>query len=336
MLTKLINKTACITSITTLSIVGYSQLTYAASIGLQDVYIFENFKNPSGLDITNDVVNTALSSSGTPISLPGEVTFIPTSAISGSVREFDTGNLRNDILVNIGVLQSSGNSVLTAIASLNLDQSPSTPIGYNILPSLDFSNVSSAALGTGAKLSYISMHTYSVDNESNTNPIQTFADRLNQGSFTFVSLKNDNSLTNDLNTLALVSGVPVDTVSGSTFWRYCGKALEVAGETIISGTTCAAAGAGAGALIGAGTGTVTLPGIGTVSGGVGGAIIGGAAGGVAGAGGGFLQGLGSAVKENNEPNPSKPVPEPLTLSATAIAGAFGLWMKYKQKRSHTV
>jgi hypothetical protein len=284
------------------------QVANAASVGLQDVYFFDSFVNPEGIDITSNIIDTALAgSTSTSFNLANGATFRPTSAITGTALDFNTGEIRNNVLVDVGVVSVNGNRLLTAIASTNLEQNSNTPIGTEFLVNLNLTNVPQATLGSGATVDYSFLQTFSIDGESTVNTSETFADRINAGSF-LALLNLDSGFESSLNNFTRVENVPITTVEGSTFWRYVGKCGVVVGGTI------------GGACGGAAVGAVTVPVIGSVPG----TVIGGI--------GGFSGSAGLMAVLNNQPNPPKPVPEPITILGSGVALGFGVFLKLRKHK----
>jgi hypothetical protein len=304
--------------ITTLIIWAFPLAAMAVPLGLQDVYVFGTFLNTEGQDVTENVIDTALTSVLSPLSIPGGVTFIPSASIGGRVVSPDTGVVRSDASAFFGILQYNTYEVPTAIVSI--ERSATTPLGTNFCVELSLDAVPNMPLGDTAKTEYIALHTYSLTNESTLNAAETFADRLNAGNFTVDGLDTGDSLSPfDLAHTAMVTNLPTQVIAGSTFWHYFGKGLEVVGESAGGGVGGGLAGAGLGAVITIETGP----------GAAAGAVVGGIVGGVGGAFAGFLHGLGGAIKDNTQVDPVRPVPEPATM---VLLGLGSLMMLIRRRR----
>jgi hypothetical protein len=161
-----------------------SAAAYAnGTIGLQSVYIFANFTDSTGSDVTSRILSIALNNPDPPLYLDSGAVFVPTSAITGSVID-SNGTMRNDVIVSFGVLQVMGNgtTVSSPIAIVSLERDSTVPLGADFTIELtvdpDLSGVPDIA-----SLGYLPLLTFSTDTESTNDVDQTFVDRINAGSF---------------------------------------------------------------------------------------------------------------------------------------------------------
>ncbi len=303
-------------------------IAQGSAFGLQDVFLFGEITNETTHQVLNDQIIAHLKTDFTgTYSLPGGLT-LTTTTNTGRVADRSSGTVRDsDGIVSMGIISFGGNENVVTIVSTYL--SASEALGRDFNAELDLTGISNVAVGDTISHEYVSLHTYSTPTDPTGNdPFGVFVNRIEEGSFTAAGLYQWGVHAYDPAKLAMGFSVG-EIISGSTFWRYFGKTLEVAGETLGAGIGGALGGAGVGAGIGAAAASPTGPGAaaGAATGAVIGGVVGGAGAGVA----GFLHGVGGAIKDNNEIDPPRPIPEPATLLlfGTGLACLVGTRRKNK-------
>ena len=248
----------------------------SATIGLQDVYIFEKVVNKTQkTEITEQIIEHLMKNSGASFSLPGEMK-LTASTIGGQIKDNSSGNDRdNDSFSNIGIIELNGKKNIIVIASTRLSAEKALGTDFNI--EIDLTGISDITIGDQVSLQYLFLHSYRTPDDPDKNdPFMVFAHRANQGSVAALGLFQEGTREYDEKLLALIT-TSAEIVKGSTRLRYAGKGALIAGTTIggiIAGTP--------------------------------GAVVGGILGGI----GGFLVGIGTAIIANDQPDPVPCTPPP--------------------------
>jgi len=308
------------TSILLTTLVGADAL--AVTLGTQDLFIIDTVRIDSGgmeIDLAPTLISNALSSPESTVLFAGGATFTSTSAFPGQVVDIDNFILGNTTVIP-GVWSFGGNQFFSILTSSDLDAQAET-LGISDSVEIDLTTVFPTDVNVGdvGRMDYTMIQLTppsDPSSESGLSPLEVAVSRSNEGLVFGPSIDNM--------TLAAIFDQPFVVSEGSKRWRYFGKGLSVVGQTIGGGV--------AGATIG-----TAVPVLGTG----GGAVVGGV--------GGFLTSLGNAIVENNKgddtpdprprtnnliPSPSKaqPVPEPLTMLASATALGFGAFFKRQHSK----
>ncbi len=100
----------------------------SANIAVQDLFIMENVRIPSGgqnVDLTSQLINGSMGSLGTPITLGGGVTFTPTNAFKSLALDADRIILDNTT-VQPGLLRLGNDSLFSVLTSPDLSKKAET------------------------------------------------------------------------------------------------------------------------------------------------------------------------------------------------------------------
>ena len=308
------------TSILLTTLVGADALAF--TLGTQDLFIIDTVRIDSGgmeIDLAPTLISNALSSPESTVLFAGGATFTSTSAFPGQVVDIDNFILGNTSVIP-GVLSFGGNQFFSILTSSDLDAQAET-LGISDSVELDLTTVFPTDVNVGdvGRMDYTMIQLTSPSDpssESGLSPLEVAVSRSNEGLVFGPSIDNM--------TLAAIFDQPFVVSQGSKGWRYFGKGLGVLGDT------------GLGALTGASLGSV-IPGLGTTAG----AIWGGGA--------TLLLSAGDAIERNNDgdetpdpappttliptPSQAQPVPEPLTMLASATAVGFGAFFKRQHSKN---
>lgn len=314
---------AVVLAISLLEGMTHASTAQAVTLGTQDLFIFDNPRVTSGgteVNLTSNLISTALNSPGDSVTFHGGATFTSTTAFESFALDKDLFRLEN-ITVTPGVLSYGGNQFFSALTSADLDIAPRN-IGISDLVQFDLNSVfpTNVRIGDIGRFNSTFIQLLPPSNpasEAGLSSLQVAASRANQGLVQIPSLDNA--------TPAQVFNQPFVVAEGSDGWRYFGKGLTVVGTTI------------KGALNGASTGSV-VPAIGTTVGGIVGGFF------------GFFTSLIEAIDKNKAPTqpsqviewetevaalipsagPPQAVPEPLTIFGTGTALGFGVLLKKRE------
>lgn len=286
--------------------------------GTQDIWIFDSFRRSDDagnlVDITDLIIAEAKSSMGPPVTLIPGMDFRESSQLEGRIVDED-GKLLSSITLEFGVLDYGDRDLLVAISSANLEEE-FINVDQNDFVEIDLSFIDELEVGDRTEMDYIFAQTILPEDpseEEGLTNLEIFSNRWNTGNFAFLGIQVEEEIR-----ISEMYGQGAIIVEGSKFWRYTGKLMTVAGETIWGGAQGVIGGGATGLALGAGVGLlggpfalVTSP-VGAFWGGVGGVVFGGWAGTIS----GFLRSAGAALEHNNpiESPPPPPLQQPSATS----------------------
>lgn len=216
------------TSILLTTLVGADAL--AVTLGTQDLFIIDSVRIDSGgmeIDLAPTLIANALSSPESTVLFAGGATFTSTSAFPGKVVDIDNFILGNTSVIP-GVLSSEGNQFFSILTSSDLDAQAET-LGISDSVELDLTTVFPTDVNVGdvGQMGYTMIQLgrpSDPSSESGLSPLEVAVSRSNEGLVFGPSIDNM--------TLAAIFDQPFVVSQGSKNWRYVGKGLLVAGNTV--------------------------------------------------------------------------------------------------------